>query len=394
MLIRASLIVVLIYQFHILRNLSPLYFIILFSCLLVFCVFFIVNSQKIRYNTLILVFIVSFFWIYATFVSLLSSGSHGSPIIGIARLWATFPIVIVALVLSRVSIKSTMMVISLFFTLAVFSYFWQLVYGPVTWFAEASERAGGIRFASLIGSLTAYGIFVGIPALAALCYFNRGIGLLIFSLLTIGAAISLQKAALANIAIALIFALWIGAISTKILIFGVSLGVASLFFLLSLDPQNNSTAVVFQFFIGVITGNAYLTADVGFFYSMVSRLVSLPLEAISFFGFSALVAGVGVFGGSGVFGYPEIPMAHNGLVEIILVFGFFIGGVICFGLIGLFIFSILKLLKRKNVMYSESGFLYCAYIIWIIPRFGQPLGVREGCGSIKVRNLDFWAEFV
>ena len=84
--------------------------------------------------------------------------------------------------------------------------------GPIYWFAEASQRSGGDRFASLTGSLTSYGIFVGVAVLAAFMFFKGVQRALVVAMLITGAILSLQKAGLANIALGFFLAFWIGAL--------------------------------------------------------------------------------------------------------------------------------------------------------------------------------------
>lgn len=196
-----------VFLFHILRNLSGAYYLVLAGFCGLFFLLFINNWRDIKYSALGI--FVIFFWTYASLVSVLWFDLYGDYSIGIFRLWASLPLLFVAMVLARDNLKVPMQLISFFFSLAALSFLWQYVFGPIEWFAEASERAGGARFASLVGSLTAYGVMVGVPALASLFYLKGWARVVCFFLLCLGAMLSLQKAALANIVIVLFFAYWL-----------------------------------------------------------------------------------------------------------------------------------------------------------------------------------------
>ncbi|MEV1620551.1 hypothetical protein ABZR00_32705, partial [Pseudomonas aeruginosa] len=158
-----ALVLLFVFLFHILRNLSGAYYLVLAGFCGLFFLLFINNWRDIKYSALGI--FVIFFWTYASLVSVLWFDLYGDYSIGIFRLWASLPLLFVAMVLARDNLKVPMQLISFFFSLAALSFLWQYVFGPIEWFAEASERAGGARFASLVGSLTAYGVMVGVPAL-------------------------------------------------------------------------------------------------------------------------------------------------------------------------------------------------------------------------------------
>lgn len=361
---RVSLVLLAMYQFHLLRNLTPLYFVFLGSCLALFLLYFISNLKIIRFEPI--GFFVFGCLAYASIISFFYTDSYGDPLIGIFRLWVAAPMILIAIVLARFSIFMSINIIIFVFALAALSYPWQYVFGGIAWFAESSERAGGLRFASLIGSLTAYGGLVGIPMLASMINMRGVLRVIVVSLLFIGALMSLQKAALANVALAFIFAVWLNALSKR-LVFYISIMILCIFLLsLTYTLQDGPFSVIFRNILGIITSDSNISSDVGFSDSMWSRLTALPSEALEFFSFDLFFAGTGVFGGSGALGYPELPMAHNGLVEIILIFGLFFGVLFCIGLIYIFLYSIIFLLLKKNNHHLELRFLCCAYIIWVV----------------------------
>ncbi|HCE6605489.1 TPA: hypothetical protein NH071_000954 [Pseudomonas aeruginosa] len=292
-----ALVLLFVFLFHILRNLSGAYYLILAGFCGLFFLLFINNWRDIKYSALGI--FVIFFWTYASLVSVLWFDLYGDYSIGIFRLWASLPLLFVAMVLARDNLKVPMQLISFFFSLAALSFLWQYVFGPIEWFAEASERAGGARFASLVGSLTAYGVMVGVPALASLFYLKGWARVVCFLLLCLGAMLSLQKAALANIVIVLFFAYWLKLIKKTYLFFTFLLAGLGLSVFFLADFGAGSLETVHRLIVGLLTSDSSVSQDVPFFESIFDRVTALPLETLSFYGSEILVLGAGVFGGGG-----------------------------------------------------------------------------------------------
>lgn len=356
--------VLTLYLFHLVRNITPVYFLVLGALLGVLLGLVAYCGRKVRFD--FLVFVVFFFWIYASFITLFQSEAYGDSAVGLFRFWVSVPLVIVGMVCSMAPIRIPMRLVSLFFGFAALTFLWQYAFGAIYWFAESSERAGGDRFASLAGSLTAYGVFLGVPALAALVYFRGVSRLFLFGLLTMGAILSLQKAALANVSIALLAAVWLGVVRVRTFVGAVAMAMLVGVVILSVAPQEGVLGIVSRQSIGVLSSNSEITGDVSFIESVIDRLTDLPSEALAFYSPESLVLGVGVFGGAGALGYPDLPMAHNGLVEILLIFGLLFGWILIVFLIGLSIWSLVSLRKRSQVIGTEIGFLYAAYVIWFV----------------------------
>src|SRR5690606_15148779 len=80
-----------------------------------------------------------------------------------------------------------------------------IVAGPVWWFAEASQREGLTRYASLVGSLTAYGVYgsFALPIIYFLCR-NKYLKVAGLIFVVAGLLVTLQKAAIANLVIFLL----------------------------------------------------------------------------------------------------------------------------------------------------------------------------------------------
>lgn len=369
-----------LYLFHILRNLTVAYLGLLGATLFIFFSLLIAHRDKFRLNPILL--IASFSWIFGTLLTFIHSAEYGDPAVGVFRLWAAFPLAVIASALATNSIELPARILTIFFLVAAASFPVQHFIGPIEWFAEASERAGGIRFASLAGSLTAYGVGVGVPALAALYFFKRSLGFSIFCALAAGALFSLQKAAIANIVLALIFAWWLRVFSARVLaLSGPPLLIFSLFFLLQDVSEISQFSIAFRYVEGIFTSDAHLSNDVSFVVSIADRITALPLAALEFFDFNSLWFGVGAFGGSGALGYPDLPMAHNGLIELILVFGYIVGGGMVSFLLVHFFIAARELLNRRRVAGTEFGFLYSGYVIWFVNYLFSGGGIFHPIGA-------------
>ncbi|WP_133239978.1 hypothetical protein [Limnohabitans planktonicus] len=138
-----------LYLFHILRNLTPFYFIALGLVLAIFLLAFSMESTE-EINFDIVIFFSVFVTYYASFVTIFSDNQYGDPAVGLFRLWATFPLGIICLVLASDSAMRPVQVLTIFYFLAALTLPIQYVFGAINWFAEASERAGGLRWLFVI----------------------------------------------------------------------------------------------------------------------------------------------------------------------------------------------------------------------------------------------------
>jgi hypothetical protein len=355
-----------LYGFHILRNLTQFYYFVLGLSLILFFALSYVHACYGRPVLNKIAIIVLFFWIYGTAVSLFYC-ELDTVAVGIFRFWAAFPLVLIGTKISRYSLKLPMFFLVFLFIVATLSFPIQYVSGPIEWFASSSERAGAVRYASSIGSLTSYGIFLGVPALAVLFFFRGFLSLLLFSFFLIGALLSLQKAAIANVFLAFIFAWRIRVVPKKAMSIWVCLALCLVFFLTALiDFGNKQFLAPVKYLQGLVTSDTVLTSDVSFIDSLLARVVTLPLESASFHGVESLVAGVGVLGGGGALGFDRIPMPHNGLMELILIFGFPFGGFLIFLLASGFLLAVIQMFSVRCFFKSESLFLSASYIIWFV----------------------------
>lgn len=358
----SSFFLLIIYCFQTARHLSNLYLIILTAAFFIFAIALIAKNYLAQTN--IIEWYVILLLLYGTLMTILNAASYGSPNVGIARLWVSAPLIIIGFILGRKQLDGPLRFIALFFILAALSYPLQYLIGPIGWFAEASERAGGMRFASLAGSLTAYGVLLGVPVLYSLWFLSGPKRICVIGILTVGALLSLQKAALGNIALAIAMTLWLKKSKRDVLgslvilcIVGLALGIAL--------GGRDGFGIGIRYVQGIATGNGALTDDVSFGTSIVDRLSALPITALSFFGQGSLMAGAGSFGGAGALGYEDLPMAHNGFVELILIFGYIFGGITIL-LLSWWGSRMVFCFVRPKRYDDEQRFLAAAYILWII----------------------------
>lgn len=359
----SAIAVLLLYMFHIVRNISSAYFFLLGASLLFFSFYFIVNIRKIKFQSIF--FIIYFSWFFASLISIITINDLSDVFIGLTRFWTAIPLIFVAIVLSTQSIETPVKIMSVFFGVAALFYPWQYSFGAIEWFADSSERAGGERFASLVGSLTAYGVNLSFPLLGTLIYFKGVKRTALFCLIVMGALLSLQKAAIVNVFIVLLGACYLGTLKITTLVYISLIFTSIISSILYYDPKDGALGILSNQILGLLTSDIDISGDVTLWESVLERITTLPAEAIGYYSNEFLmITGVGVVGGAGALGYPDVPMAHNGLVEIYLIFGLFFGSFISLFLIYFLFISISGLKFRKNIHNIELRFLYFTYILW------------------------------
>lgn len=209
-----------------------------------------------------------------------------------------------------------------FLLLCCFSVFYQIKFGAVSWFAEASYRDGLVRYSSLAGSLTILGVAGGLALPFA--YFlieGKVVKYAVLVFIAIGMLVSLQKAAVINLMIfsALVFLSLLrrGKLGLVMLLVG---GVVSFVALLYYFDVSYAVSVVNNVFR--IGAAKEVHSDYSISESILSRLWGLPSVVLDYHGPFSLIFGVGLAGGAGVFGNEEFPMSHNAILDYL-----FIGGI-------------------------------------------------------------------
>ncbi|WP_155888374.1 hypothetical protein [Cupriavidus sp. WS] len=203
----AGIVVLVMYWFHLLRNLSPIYFVALMLVILVFMTVSYANRHEANQDPCF--WLLLLLWIFASIVTIAVEPSYDNSIIGLIRFWSVMPLIFACMTMGAGEVDRKIKWFVIFYVIASLSYPLQYLIGPIEWFAEPSERAGVERFAALTGSLTSYGSSVGIASIGAFGFFSFPVALCLFIIFIIGGILSLQKAALANLALALILGCWI-----------------------------------------------------------------------------------------------------------------------------------------------------------------------------------------
>lgn len=394
------------YLLHMLRNISELYSVFPIIISGIGCLFYLARREKID----TIGFGISVVFILTYFLPLIYSYlwyPDESYMIPFARYLYIIPFAVFCIF----SITNLYVYVHVLKTFAIFiligglSIFYQIVFGPILWFPDASEREGLVRFSSLVGSLTAYGIFGGLAL--PIIYFlfeNKLVRNICLVIVIMAMLCTLQKAAIANIALFVIFLTLSGALLNKLKIIGFVAFVlpAAVFIFYYLDVSYVVATVDNILRLKEGSGDS----DVPFFQSILDRLWFLPSQLYEMHGPSGMLYGVGMVGGSGTLGFPEYPMAHNGLFDLL-----FIGGVLnflVFSILVLFVLYRLSTLKSicapqtfPHSVLKVSLFIYILLLINMLfagPLHVQPYGgvvfyaitifVCLRCDSIKKRVFD------
>jgi hypothetical protein len=389
-----------------LRNISELYSVFPIIISGIGCLFYLARREKID----TIGFGISVVFILTYFLPLIYSYlwyPDESYMIPFARYLYIIPFAVFCIF----SITNLYVYVHVLKTFAIFiligglSIFYQIVFGPILWFPDASEREGLVRFSSLVGSLTAYGIFGGLAL--PIIYFlfeNKLVRNICLVIVIMAMLCTLQKAAIANIALFVIFLTLSGALLNKLKIIGFVAFVlpAAVFIFYYLDVSYVVATVDNILRLKEGSGDS----DVPFFQSILDRLWFLPSQLYEMHGPSGMLYGVGMVGGSGTLGFPEYPMAHNGLFDLL-----FIGGVLnflVFSILVLFVLYRLSTLKSicapqtfPHSVLKVSLFIYILLLINMLfagPLHVQPYGgvvfyaitifVCLRCDSIKKRVFD------
>jgi hypothetical protein len=333
--------------FHLARNISFLYFGLQAATLAV--AFVAILGATVGRERIVLLVFFGCAWAYAACLTLLFANQYGSAPIGIARLYSIFPYILLLIIFPRRPAFTAMLWrwFAVFCGLAALSIPYQFLFGAIGWFAESSERVGLERFAALTGSLTTFGIVFGPAFVLSWLMFRGTVRIILIGALILGAIFSLQKASFGNLFLALGL-LWLsGRLQFKFKLFAkfvvsAAIVVWLVWLFVPFVAEVASTMFMSSFGVGEEAGRS----DVSLNQSVLERWLELPLLSIHFFGADKLLTGVGAFGASGGLGYPEIPMMHNVVGEIYMIFGALFGTAFVV-LLGYYVARGLKLIRDK-----------------------------------------------
>lgn len=314
--------VVSCYFLHLLRNVSEIFAFVPVIASLGAVMFFLVKKNSFDYlgSLVLLLFLLTYFFPVAYSLLWYPSESY---LIPFARYFYLLPFAIFCLFAIR-TINHAVFVLkifSIFMVLSVVSMVYQILFGPITWFAEASEREGLVRFSSLAGSLTAFGILGGMALPIIYFLFKNGFVRFIFLFMVIvGMLITLQKAAVANLILFFVFLMCYASLSAKLKLLVTILAVGPLLLFAAYVFEVNYVVATVDNVLRFRDGSG--SSDVALFQSMIDRAWSLPSQLFAMHGPLGLFLGVGMVGGSGTLGFSEYPMAHNAVFDLIFIGGF------------------------------------------------------------------------
>lgn len=349
---------------HTTRNLTDIYYLAYF-----FSVILIMLMSANRKRALLtVVFLLSI--IYVSALSYATT-ENGDLWLGIVRYCFVAPFAIYFLTTElkeniRVNINKLFLT---FIAISAFSLFYQFIYVEIAWFAETSWRSGVVKYSTLAGNENAYGAIAGIGLFLALRILkNTFYKLTYFSVILIAGFASLQKMAIVTMMLAVCLQIWIygGSGHNERRILKIYLTFGACIFLLVYFLAESLENPYIKYAIGIFSSDTDEVGDVNLFISMLDRAYMLPMAVIDYWGGLEIMVGVGLYGAGGVLGYQNYPMAHNFVVEMIGIFGFFIGIILLSFFFYIAFVSTKILLINKNNNISELKTYAGIYILIII----------------------------
>jgi len=270
----------------------------------------------------------------------------------------------------------------------------QLFTGPISWFADHAHRSGLTRYSSLFGNVSAMGIVGGTGLVASLLlnYKNNYIKKIISLCILIGMGMSLQRAGIANIILAIMIYFYLNDIKpSKKIVFiltSISVIIFTLLFLLEYEP----TRIYTSFFIsslGLDSGQ-----DVVVDYSPISDQVYYRLftnVSIHFqerLGLIKSLTGLGFSGLGGVLGQKGA-FTHNDIFNIVSIGGilYLLGYIYILTFIAVYLKKYIRISKKYNnkVLSNNLIVLFGAHLLFV-------LNIPMGSGNFIHPNhsILFW----
>lgn len=314
---------IIVLFFQICRNINLNIYIFILLTSYLFLYFF---SIKVKMNKLSLtekIFLISYIIIPINSIFYLKSNEY---LIALGRYLVTFPFIMYCFLYLKLNKKLIYKIWEYFVyfnILTSFSVIYQIFFGEITFFAKSSFRSGVVRYASLAGSLTAFGT-IGAFSLAIILFSNNEIfsekkKIIYGIVIAFGMLLTLQKAAVANIIIVLILYIIFNLKKRKIYI-NLILFLILIFFIVFFFKDS----ILGKYIIKTLTyfkGNNSLDTKKDF----LIRITELPINVIkeNSIGLKNIVLGIGFKSLAGTLGLSKYPMAHNNYIDIILSGGMF-----------------------------------------------------------------------
>lgn len=384
-------IIIVILLFHITRNINMYVYIgSLFASYMLLFIFYLSSHRYLSISTLVgmrlrpidWIFMLSLLWIPA--VSLVNMG-RGDYLQAVPRFLVTFPFILFTVIYNRYSsllIRKVLRALCVFIALAALSIPYQILFGPIQFFADFSYREGLIRYSSLAGSLTALGTLGGF-SLAILLFtedylFNRATKRILIIITVLGMLTSLQKAAAANIIICFgIYVLLNVRFSlSKRLVSAV--GLLILLLVIYSITGENTISLYIQNVVNYSFGNS----SKGIVQDLITRIWERPYNVIQYheMKFTDFIFGIGFPALAGTMGLSDFPMAHNNYFDLL-----FSGGILhfvsfLFLLAGIPLKILLKKIKGLEINVIDRSYSIVIIIFMInmligAASFYQPINV-------------------
>ncbi len=210
----------------------------------------------------------------------------------------------------------------------------QMVTGPISWFADAGERGHAVRYASLLGSLTAPAFAA--PAALIIALFivsNRLLKHVLIVILILTGFLTYQKAVLGGYVVVAVMYLvfsWRKSLLPVLLTTMCALVVGALMIIAQPDLPKSARPLTYAVAIlGSSEHQSDLGGDVDIWTSMIDRWSELPNQSFgNLLNERSLLVGTLLGGGFHMVGPALVPLgvteyytSHNGIIDLMLIGG-------------------------------------------------------------------------
>jgi hypothetical protein len=335
---------------QLLRNLSVVYVILLALFYGLTFLFYLQSRKTLNKNRLYsycMFFLL--FNIFLIFYSFLNSSIE--EVVGaIQRIFFVLPLFFFTtkFISSDNDLSKIIEIYILIITAASLSLLYQYMYGAISWFVDSSTRGGLDRYGSLLGSMPTFGV-AGPLALVLFpsTTFKFYTKIFLFYIIVLGIFLTLQKAGIANLGLALLMLLYSFNYKTEILKFkSIFIFISTLIpLILMLGIYFNDYVDLALLLFGISGGPEPIIVDgsYGFIEDFTKRLFGEFMSKVTILD---LIFGMGFRGIGGAAGIENGVMSHNGLLDL-----FLLGGLAYFILFIMIVFNIFNslILNRKKI---------------------------------------------
>ena len=210
----------------------------------------------------------------------------------------------------------------------------QMAIGPISWFANPGERAHAVRYASLLGSLTAPAFAA--PAALIIALFvvsNRLLKYLLIVILVLAGLLTYQKSVLAGyVVVAVMYLIFSRRKSLLLLLLTTVCALFVCVLMIIAQPDLPKSASPLTYAVAILGSSEHesdLGGDVNIWRSMRDRWSELPNQSVrNLLHERSLLVGILFGGGFHMVGPALVPLgvteyytSHNGIIDLILIGG-------------------------------------------------------------------------